>query len=197
MGSWSADDLEDCGEATEFKITDGIMTISDYPEFRAEAPSAPPPTLLPTLDGSLTIFLHSRDAHLTPPFIGQGLGAGLRDADNLAWKLAHVLTGQAGEDLLATYDTERRPHARAMVKKAVRVGWAMTGGQDRAAAIRRIALAAAIRSERIRQALASTATPRLKTGAPCPSRTIVGALRSSNSITQPRTPWTSLSFFFS
>jgi 3-(3-hydroxy-phenyl)propionate hydroxylase len=51
------------------------------------------------------------------------------------------------------------------VQKAVRVGWAMTGGQDRAAAVRRIALAAAVRSERIRQAMGSTATPRLKTGA--------------------------------
>jgi 3-(3-hydroxy-phenyl)propionate hydroxylase len=111
------------------------------------------------------VFLLGDAAHLTPPFIGQGLGAGLRDADNLAWKLAYVLTGQAGEELLASYDAERRPHARAMVKKAVRVGWAMTGGQDRAAAIRRVALAAAVRSERIRQAMASTATPRLKTGA--------------------------------
>jgi 3-(3-hydroxy-phenyl)propionate hydroxylase len=111
------------------------------------------------------IFLLGDAAHLTPPFIGQGLAAGLRDADNLAWKLAHVLTGQAGADLLASYDAERRPHAKAMVKKAVRVGWAMTGGQDRAAAVRRIALAAAVRSERIRQAMASTATPRLKTGA--------------------------------
>jgi len=110
-------------------------------------------------------FLLGDAAHLTPPFIGQGLGAGLRDADNLAWKLAHVLTGQAGEELLASYDTERRPHARAMVKKAVRIGWAMTGGQDRAAAIRRIALAAAVRSQHIRQAIASTATPRLKAGA--------------------------------
>jgi 3-(3-hydroxy-phenyl)propionate hydroxylase len=111
------------------------------------------------------VFLLGDAAHLTPPFIGQGLGAGLRDADNLAWKLAHVLTGRAEEDLLATYDAERRPHARAMIKKAVRVGWAMTGGQDRAAAVRRIALAAAVRSERIRGAMASTATPRLKTGA--------------------------------
>ena len=51
------------------------------------------------------------------------------------------------------------------MKKAVRVGWAMTGGQDRAAAVRRIALAAAVRSERVRQAMGSTATPRLKTGA--------------------------------
>ena len=111
------------------------------------------------------VFLLGDAAHLTPPFIGQGLGAGLRDADNLAWKLAHVLTGRAEEDLLATYDAERRPHARAMIKKAVRVGWAMTGGQDRAAAVRRIALAAAVRSGHIRGAIASSATPRLKTGA--------------------------------
>ena len=77
------------------------------------------------------VFLLGDAAHLTPPFIGQGLGAGLRDADNLAWKIAHVLTGQSGEDLLDSYDAERRPHARAMVKKAVMIGWAMTGGQDR------------------------------------------------------------------
>ncbi len=111
------------------------------------------------------VFLLGDAAHLTPPFIGQGLGAGLRDADNLAWKIAHVLTGRAAEDLLATYDAERRPHARVMVKKAVRIGWAMTGGQDRAAAVRRIALAAAVRSARLRDAMAATATPRLKAGA--------------------------------
>jgi 3-(3-hydroxy-phenyl)propionate hydroxylase len=111
------------------------------------------------------IFLLGDAAHLTPPFIGQGLAAGLRDADNLAWKIAHVLASQAGEDLLASYDTERRPHAKAMINKAVRVGWAMTGGQDRAAAVRRIALAAAVRSTRVCEAIASTATPRLKTGA--------------------------------
>ena len=115
--------------------------------------------------GSGRIFLLGDAAHLTPPFIGQGLAGGLRDADNLAWKLAYVLTGRAGENLLDTYDTERRPHATALVKKAVRVGWAMTGGQDRAAAVRRIALAAAVRSERVCQAMGSTATPRLKAGA--------------------------------
>ena len=111
------------------------------------------------------IFLLGDAAHLTPPFIGQGLAAGLRDADNLAWKIAHVLTGRAGEDLLASYDAERRPHAKAMINKAIRVGWAMTGGQDRAAAVRRFALAAAVRSDRVCEAIASTATPRLKTGA--------------------------------
>ena len=111
------------------------------------------------------VFLLGDAAHLTPPFIGQGLAAGLRDADNLAWKIADVLAGRSGEDLLDSYDAERRPHARAMVKKAVMIGWAMTGGQDRAAAVRRVALAAAVRVAPVRGALAATATPRLKTGA--------------------------------
>ncbi|HEY2125753.1 MAG TPA: bifunctional 3-(3-hydroxy-phenyl)propionate/3-hydroxycinnamic acid hydroxylase [Streptosporangiaceae bacterium] len=111
------------------------------------------------------VFLLGDAAHLTPPFIGQGLAAGLRDADNLAWKLAYVLTGRAGAGLLASYEAERRPHARALIKKAVRVGWAMTGGQDRAAAVRRIALGAAVRSDRICEFMGSTATPRLKAGA--------------------------------
>jgi 3-(3-hydroxy-phenyl)propionate hydroxylase len=137
------------------------------------------------------IFLLGDAAHLTPPFIGQGLAGGLRDADNLAWKLAHVLTGRAGEDLLDTYDSERRPHAKALVKKAVRVGWVMTGGQDRAAAVRRIALAAAVRSDRICQAMGSTATPRLKAGAlqPSPRRFLPSgihpALRAGGLIPNP------------
>jgi len=137
------------------------------------------------------IFLLGDAAHLTPPFIGQGLAGGLRDADNLAWKLACVLTGRAGEELLDTYDSERRPHATALVKKAVRVGWAMTGGQDRAAAVRRIALAAAVRSARICQAMGSTATPRLKAGAlqPSPRRFLPSgippALRAGGLIPNP------------
>jgi 3-(3-hydroxy-phenyl)propionate hydroxylase len=137
------------------------------------------------------VFLLGDAAHLTPPFIGQGLAAGLRDADNLAWKLAHVLTGQAGAGLLDTYQTERRPHAKALIHKAVRVGWAMTGGQDRAAAVRRIALAAAVRSDRICQAMGATATPWLKTGAlqPAPRRLpgsgIPPALRPGGLIPNP------------
>ena len=136
------------------------------------------------------VFLLGDAAHLTPPFIGQGLGAGLRDAENFAWKIAHVLIGQAGEDLLRTYDIERRPHARAMVKKAVRIGWAMTGGQDRAAAVRRVAVAAVVRSARIRDVIASTATPRLKSGAleraPRLPRSLTGtAVRTGRLIPNP------------
>jgi 3-(3-hydroxy-phenyl)propionate hydroxylase len=110
-------------------------------------------------------FLLGDAAHLTPPFIGQGMAAGIRDADNLAWKVAHVMTGRATPDLLSTYQTERRPHAAAMIRKAKLVGWAMTGGQDAAAAVRRLLLAAAVRNSHIRDAVASTATPRLRSGA--------------------------------
>ena len=111
------------------------------------------------------VFLLGDAAHLTPPFIGQGLAAGLRDADNLAWKIAHVLSDRATPGLLDTYHTERHPHARALIRKAKLVGWAMTGGQDAAAAIRRLLLAAAVRSDRIRARVASTATPPLRAGA--------------------------------
>src|SRR4029077_679140 len=99
------------------------------------------------------VFLLGDAAHLTPPFIFRARAAGLRDADTLAWKLAHVLTGRAGPELLASYETERRPHARALIKKAVRVGWAMTGGQDRAAALRRVAPGPPGRSDRLLPAL--------------------------------------------
>lgn len=91
------------------------------------------------------VFLLGDAAHLTPPFIGQGLCAGLRDAANLTWKLAAVLQGQVDEALLDSYEAERMPHARALILKARAVGWAMTGGQDGAAHVRRAALAALCR----------------------------------------------------
>lgn len=61
-------------------------------------------------------------AHLTPPFMGQGMCAGIRDASNLAWKLGAVIRGDAGEELLNTYETEREPHAREFISTAVRLG---------------------------------------------------------------------------
>lgn len=92
-----------------------------------------------------SVFLLGDAAHLTPPFIGQGLCSGLRDAANLSWKLSTVLAGNADPELLDSYEIERKPHARSLVKKAVSVGWAMTGGQDGAAHLRRVALAIAVR----------------------------------------------------
>jgi 3-(3-hydroxy-phenyl)propionate hydroxylase len=63
-------------------------------------------------------FLAGDAAHITPPFAGQGLVAGLRDVANLAWKLAWVIRGQANPVILASYDQERRPHAKKIIKLA-------------------------------------------------------------------------------
>lgn len=63
-------------------------------------------------------FLVGDAAHITPPFAGQGLVAGLRDIANLGWKLAWVLRGQADEQVLSTYDKERRPHAKKIINLA-------------------------------------------------------------------------------
>ncbi|MBA5636403.1 bifunctional 3-(3-hydroxy-phenyl)propionate/3-hydroxycinnamic acid hydroxylase [Duganella sp. LX20W] len=65
------------------------------------------------------VFLAGDAAHMTPQFIGQGMNAGVRDACNLAWKLDAVLAGQAGEQLLDTYQSERMPHAQAMINMSI------------------------------------------------------------------------------
>ncbi|WP_433622027.1 bifunctional 3-(3-hydroxy-phenyl)propionate/3-hydroxycinnamic acid hydroxylase [Nocardia sp. CA-120079] len=76
------------------------------------------------------VFLLGDAAHLTPPFIGQGMGAGLRDAANLSWKLAGVLRGELSESVLDTYEAERKPHARAMIRMAKLTGLTMTEGGE-------------------------------------------------------------------
>lgn len=67
------------------------------------------------------ILLAGDAAHLTPPFMGQGLCAGFRDVANLAWKLAAVERG-ADAALLDTYQTERGPHVREYIDLAVAMG---------------------------------------------------------------------------
>ena len=68
------------------------------------------------------VFLAGDAAHLTPPFAGQGMNSGVRDAANLAWKLAAVERGQLSPSLLDTYEMERKPHAWSLIKMAVRIG---------------------------------------------------------------------------
>jgi 2-polyprenyl-6-methoxyphenol hydroxylase-like FAD-dependent oxidoreductase len=64
------------------------------------------------------VFLAGDAAHVMPPTGGFGGNAGVHDADNLAWKLAAVLAGEAGPELLATYGAERRPVAELTVEQA-------------------------------------------------------------------------------
>ena len=69
--------------------------------------------------------------------------------------------GQADEEILDTYEQERRPHVTRTIRAAVTVGWALTGGQDRAAIIRRIALAGLCRVPGFSTAVVDSASPRL------------------------------------
>jgi 3-(3-hydroxy-phenyl)propionate hydroxylase len=71
------------------------------------------------------IFLAGDSAHQTPPFLGQGMCQGLRDAGNLAWKLAAALReGNAhfADRLLDSYAEERRPHVAATTRLAKEIG---------------------------------------------------------------------------
>jgi len=68
------------------------------------------------------VFLLGDAAHLTPPFAGQGMNAGIRDAANLAWKLAAVCRHGLPDALLDSYEAERRGPIRAMIQLAVAMG---------------------------------------------------------------------------
>lgn len=68
------------------------------------------------------VLLAGDAAHQMPPFLGQGMCSGIRDAVNLAWKLDHVIRGGAPERLIETYTSERRPHVRHVAAAAIDYG---------------------------------------------------------------------------
>ncbi|SFO36507.1 3-(3-hydroxy-phenyl)propionate hydroxylase [Actinomadura madurae] len=158
------------------------------------------------------LFLLGDAAHLTPPFIGQGLCAGLRDAANLSWKLAAADADPIrGDGLLETYERERKPHVTRIIRMAVSTGWAMTGGQGPAASLRRAALARVLRMSAVTPLMLRGVSPRLRPGPlvarsrwagtlmPQPSVTVDGARRRLDDLigpgfaivtTRPETPVT-------
>jgi 2-polyprenyl-6-methoxyphenol hydroxylase-like FAD-dependent oxidoreductase len=111
------------------------------------------------------VFLLGDAAHLTPPFIGQGMGAGLRDATNLAWKIAGVHHGSLAADALDTYEQERKPHTRHMIRLALEVGWAMTGGGRAGNLARRAVLPRLRLIPGLRDRVVDSTTPALRASA--------------------------------
>ena len=93
------------------------------------------------------VFIAGDAAHLMPPFAGQGMCAGIRDAANLAWKLDLVLTGRAVPTLLATYEEERRPSAVAAIDFSIELGRVICVPDADDAAARDEAMIAAVTGE--------------------------------------------------
>jgi 2-polyprenyl-6-methoxyphenol hydroxylase-like FAD-dependent oxidoreductase len=71
-------------------------------------------------------FVIGDAAHLMPPFLGQGMCSGLRDAETLAWKLDLVLRGESPDELLDTFGLERRDNAAAIVQGSLAIGEIIT-----------------------------------------------------------------------
>jgi len=106
-------------------------------------------------------FLLGDAAHLTPPFVGQGMGAGVRDAMNLAWKLAGVIGGTLTPAALDTYEQERKPHAHKLINLALMVGRAMTSGGEFGNMLRRSIIPRIHRLPGLRDRVTDSRTPPL------------------------------------
>lgn len=57
-----------------------------------------------------------------PPFIGQGLNSGIRDASALAWRIGAILRGGADQHLISSYNLERKAHVDVVMKRAIDLG---------------------------------------------------------------------------
>ncbi|MFC3612819.1 bifunctional 3-(3-hydroxy-phenyl)propionate/3-hydroxycinnamic acid hydroxylase [Lutimaribacter marinistellae] len=89
------------------------------------------------------VILAGDAAHMTPQFMGQGMSSGIRDAANIAWKLDMILRGQAGDALLDSYMSERRPHAQSMIDVSIMMMKVVSVRSRLLAALRNSAMVAA------------------------------------------------------
>jgi 3-(3-hydroxy-phenyl)propionate hydroxylase len=82
------------------------------------------------------VILIGDAAHLMPPWAGQGMQSGIRDAHNVAWKLAAICRGQADSDLLDTVEAERWPHVKLLTDMSIRLGMFIEADQRALVAVR-------------------------------------------------------------
>lgn len=120
-----------------YRPADGPLTRSTVYEFRS---------MLANQMRKGHVLLVGDAAHLTPPFLGQGLCSGLRDAANVAWKLDLVLRGLTPERLLDTVDAERQPQNEAVIRLAIELGKVLCQLDPQAAAERDATLRSAARA---------------------------------------------------
>jgi 3-(3-hydroxy-phenyl)propionate hydroxylase len=92
------------------------------------------------------VFLLGDAAHVMPPWIGQGMASGVRDADNLCWKIAAVVRGKASPALLDSYEPERKPHVRKMTRAALFFGRVITERRRQLTSVRDVGFRALMRT---------------------------------------------------
>ena len=109
------------------------------------------------------VLLAGDAAHMTPPFMAQGMVQGLRDAQNLAWKLERVIRGESPQALLETYGTERQPHVETTTRGAIALGRVICE-RDPAQARARDAAMRAEQGDEIRTTIRQTMVPDLRHG---------------------------------
>jgi 3-(3-hydroxy-phenyl)propionate hydroxylase len=134
------------------------------------------------------VFLLGDAAHQMPPFLGQGMCAGIRDAHNLAWKLRLVCHGPASPRLLQTYQTERLPHVAAVIRLALWAGRIIQTRRPWLAYSRDTLLRTAMRIAPIRRRLRQmeAAVPRLGPGCLAPDNPLAGVLLPQPLVTTPQ-----------
>ena len=92
------------------------------------------------------VLLAGDAAHVMPPWIGQGMSSGVRDVNNLCWKLAAVVHGELPDAVLDSYASERMPHVRSMTRAAVFFGRVITERRRAVTAVRDPLFRAAMRA---------------------------------------------------